>query len=310
MNKSDMKKISIPTALLAIVLLQNGRLAAQESNSLPLMLQPSILQRGGQRCPSNGLLEAARADLKSQVQNLIHTFLIEPRERVCGCGDAAAGWTRVAFLNMTDTNHSCPGDWTLVSSPKRTCGRPTNLIGCSSATFSSGGVTYSRVCGRIIGYQLGTTDAFWQVINRDITADGPGSILDGGVTISHGSNPRQHIWTLASGYSQQRGDSFGCPCNIGNDQGQNLPLWLGQDYFCDSAPISNSEHGVFYADNPLWDGVGCDESSTTCCEFNNPPWFCKQLPQSTSDDIELRLCADDLHIREDTPIELVEIYIR
>ena len=58
------------------------------------------------------------------------------------------------------------------------------------------------------------------------------------------------------------------------------------------------------------DGVGCDESSTICCEFNNPPWFCKQLPQSTSDDIELRLCSDDLHIEEDTPIELVEIYIR
>ena len=127
MNKSDMKTICIPTALLAIVLRQNGCLAAQESNSLPLTLQLSILPGDGQSCPSNGLLEVARADLKSQVQNLIHTFLIEPRERVCGCGDAAAGWMRVAFLNMTDTSQNCPGDWTLVSSPKRTCGRPTKL---------------------------------------------------------------------------------------------------------------------------------------------------------------------------------------
>ncbi len=45
----------------------------------------------------------------------------------------------------------------------------------------------------------------------------------------------------------------------------------------------------------------------TCCEFKNPLWFCKQLPQPTTDDIELRLCGDEDINNEDIPIE---IYIR
>ena len=38
--------------------------------------------------------------------------------------------------------------------------------------------------------------------------------------------------------------------------------------------------------------------------------FCKQLPQSTTDNIELRLCGDEVISNEDTPIEIVEMYIR
>ena len=74
------------------------------------------------------------------------------------------------------------------------------------------------------------------------------------------------------------------------------------------AVIDDPEDHVFYPDNPLWDGVGCDESVTTCCQFNNPPWFCKLLPQPTLDDIEIRLCADNYNER--TPVELIEIYVR
>ena len=39
------------------------------------------------------------------------------------------------------------------------------------------------------------------------------------------------------------------------------------------------------------------------------PWFCKQLPRTTTDDIEVRLCGDNLNIVEDAPVELIEIYI-
>ena len=41
---------------------------------------------------------------------------------------------------------------------------------------------------------------------------------------------------------------------------------------------------------PLWDGEGCGPINA-CCQLNNPPWFCTPLPQPTTDDIELRLCA-------------------
>ena len=62
----------------------------------------------------------------------------------------------------------------------------------------------------------------------------------------------------------------------------------------------------FYPDDPLWDGSGCTTSST-CCSFNNPPYFTKQLPNPTSDDIEARLCRYESD--EDSPVELMELYV-
>ena len=66
---------------------------------------------------------------------------------------------------------------------------------------------------------------------------------------------------------------------------------------------------VFNADNPLWDGAGCG-SQSTCCSFNNPPWFYKQLPQSNTNDIEMRVCRDEGTANEDFAIEVVEIYVQ
>ena len=65
---------------------------------------------------------------------------------------------------------------------------------------------------------------------------------------------------------------------------------------------------IYYVNDPLWDGAGCVRGS--CCQFNSPPWFCKDLPHPTSEDIELRLCSDDQSTDEDVPFELVEIYIQ
>ena len=87
-----------------------------------------------------------------------------------------------------------------------------------------------------------------------------------------------------------------------------VPPFIGQDYFCETGSRQAFINGRFYADDPLWDGQGCGNTST-CCEFNNPPWFCKQLPQPITDIIELRLCANQMP-DEDSPIEIVEIYIR
>ncbi len=68
---------------------------------------------------------------------------------------------------------------------------------------------------------------------------------------------------------------------------------------------------TFYAADPLWDGQDCGPTST-CCIFNNPPWFCKQLPQPTNTDLEVRLCSLDraCAIIDNTPVELIEIYVK
>ena len=63
-----------------------------------------------------------------------------------------------------------------------------------------------------------------------------------------------------------------------------------------------------YNQDPLWDGRGCG-STSTCCQFNNPPWFCKDLPQPTTDDIELRLCVDQV-VNEDIILKLAEVYVQ
>ena len=69
----------------------------------------------------------------------------------------------------------------------------------------------------------------------------------------------------------------------------------------------NNTDTTFYQDDPLWDGAGCS-SLSTCCQFNSPPWFCRALPQPTTDDLEVRIC----HARglEDTPVQLVEFYVQ
>ena len=306
----DLKMHSFIPVVIAIMLLHVSSLAAQGSQGHPLKVNAVVLPGQSKTCPADNI-ESPRADLRSEVDRLVQE-ISAPLERPCSCGAAIAGWRRVAFVNMTDSSQICPGEWRLlVSNSKRTCERSVNN-GSSVASFSSGGQTYHEVCGRVVGYQLGTTDALWHPINIHVTPDRASTTLnvyDGGVLITHGNISRQHIWSLVSGFSQQTMTSLGCPCNIGSTvTPQRIPGWLGQDYFCDSAVVDSSIDHVFYTDNPLWDGVGCDESHSTCCQFNNPPWFCKQLPQPTSDDIEVWLSAD--HSAEGTPIELLEMYVR
>ena len=66
---------------------------------------------------------------------------------------------------------------------------------------------------------------------------------------------------------------------------------------------------TFYGDNPLWDGSGCG-STSTCCSFNTPPWFLKELSSPISDDIEMRVCCDESRANEDIAMSSVEIYVQ
>lgn len=104
-----------------------------------------------------------------------------------------------------------------------------------------------------------------------------------------------------------------CSCSAGGNTGQTSqavppPAFVGNDYFCDSGGDTHINHH-FYGDNPLWDGAGCGPLNT-CCTFNNPPWFYKELPQPTTDDIEMRLCTDQGRGDEDSVVEIVDIYVQ
>ena len=82
---------------------------------------------------------------------------------------------------------------------------------------------------------------------------------------------------------------------------------MGNDYFCDTGAEYTVKY-LLYTSDPLWDGQDCG-SKNTCCEFNDPPFFWKDLPDTTTDDIEVRLCADEGPSNEDSPVELIELYI-
>ena len=222
------------------------------------------------------------------------------------CGGITGGWMEVANIDMTDSSHTCPQGLRTLTTPLRMCGRSITSPGCSSATFDSHGISYTRVCGKIIGYQNGSTDAFLQFIqNQALTIDGP--YLDG-VSLTHGSQPRKHIWSFAAGVDETQtiNQRSKCPCITG--ESTPIPPWVGNDYFCDSG-AKELWQNTFYPDHPLWDGEGCGPTST-CCSFNNPPWFSKQLPSPTTDDIEMRLCVDGYSTNEDVPVEKVELFVQ
>jgi len=167
---------------------------------------------------------------------------------------------------------------------------------------------YGNVCGRIIGYQLGVPDAFQFLIGYGRTLEE--NYVDG-ISLTHGEEgSREHIWTFAGARGEDSGifTEWICDCSNGNDWPHSTSF-VGNDYFCDAGSNSGVNH-VFYPNDPLWDGEGCGTSST-CCEFNNPPWFCKSLPQPTTDDLEARICYfNKVSTHEDTPLKLIELYVQ
>ena len=221
------------------------------------------------------------------------------------------GYTCIVNFDMSDPNQQCPNAWNEIATPVRTCARTTPGVTCDSAFFPVNGRIYSRVCGRVRAYQIGSTDAFYgaNVGRSDIDQQ-----YVEGISITH-SSPRVHIWTLASAYHEQHvgAAQFACPCtNTANAASANylIPSFVGNDYFCETGADTIAQTGAlnFIADDVLWDGKDCGPTST-CCELNNPPWFCKTLPAPTEGDIEVRICADESVANENIAVEQIELYV-
>ncbi len=225
------------------------------------------------------------------------------------CKGVGGGWIQVAKLNMTNNSHQCPPGTRLKTNlPRRLCGTDLNSAGCSSTNFTIYGIRYREICGKIIAYQDASPDAFRILDPNERSYDVDGNYVDG-ISLTHGRNPRQHIWTFAAALDEVGTLPWSnCPCTNINQTASATPppSFVGNDYFCDTGSTNRWDH-IFYPDDPLWDGAGCGPANT-CCSLNNPPWFLKQLPSTTTDDIEMRMCRDQLD--EDTPIEGIEIYIR
>jgi hypothetical protein len=168
---------------------------------------------------------------------------------------------------------------------------------CHQGIIPTHNTSYSKVCGKIIAYQVGTTDAF-QCGSSSLSI---GDNYVDGISLTHGNPNREHIWTFASGASEQKTSVYSCPCiSESESQGHPPPSFVEGDYFCETGDLQQ---------DPLWDGAGCS-AGNACCTFNTPPWFYKQLPRHTTDDIEMRVCTDEPRNTEDIAIESIEIYIQ
>ena len=226
------------------------------------------------------------------------------------CGDVTGGWMRVTNIDMTNSSQYCPSGLSLITSPRRVC--DITSTGCVSTEFDVHGVQYSHVCGRVIAYQNRVPLAF-HFQPRGIDED-----YVYGVSLTHGQNPREHIWTFAGASDETSFDSsFKCPCiNTDIDPPPPVPSFIGSDYFCDTEFEIRWNSGIpdldsVHINDPLWDGEGCGSTNTCCNDPQtevNPPWFVKTLSSPTSDNIEMRMCrpfADGT-----TPFEIVEFYVQ
>ena len=254
---------------------------------------------GANSCPSSDAMKAVRQRFSDQVESeLSKNFKINE------CGEGV--WYNLVSINMTDPLSQCPDGWVEENvEGVRACGRGSVGGSCKSAIFSNHDSEYTKVCGRAIGYQYGSPDAFLDTLNSI-----NGVYVDG-LSITYGS-PRQHLWTFASGASEiplgKTHTTSNCPCS--NYPGRSPPDFMGNNWYCESGnPNSTPPRYQLLFNDPLWDGEDCEGSC--CSNGKTPPWFSVQLPTSTNEDIEARICANEhSDTNEDIFIEIFEIYVQ
>ena len=223
--------------------------------------------------------------------------------------NVTGGWTRIGYMDMSDAAQNCPSGFRYeVSGSVRTCGRTSNSPSCSpSLTFPTNGLSYTKICGRVRGYQRGSTDA--------ITPDSQHNILNSyyvdGISITRGS-PREHIWSFIAGvFSIRQGNDNNCPCTTGSNQANNIQSFVGNDYYCESGNPNNDWSKTLYPDDPLWDGQQCISLEAGCCTNPYLPWFYRDFGNvSSTEGLELRVCGDEGWDNEDSPFGLYEFYIQ
>ena len=221
------------------------------------------------------------------------------------CDNITGGWMRVAHINMTDENNTCPQglNYTVVKSTRMCTHSHTGYGDCSSVIYTTHGVPkYSKVCGRARGYQYGTTIGFYGHYRGDQTTLNDAYVS--GLSVTSGS-PRNHIWTFAAGMSKEYNyPKWNCPCAL--YPGPPAPPFVGENFFCESGQSGLWEYHWCF-DDPLWDSQGC-ASGSTCCDRGGP-WFTTTLSQEVSDDIEVRLCSWNPSFTENIGVDQLEIYI-
>ena len=229
------------------------------------------------------------------------------------CGGNKGGWMRLADIN-TKRGDTCPSGWARNNSY---C-IGGSAAGCYSAHFSINSTSYTKVCGKVLGYQKGTMDGFYPYVYAHRKVGGylpvtASRSLDGvyvdGISITTG-NPRKHVWTYAVGLSDDYNYQYNnCPC--AKYPGPDPPTYVGSHYYCESGNTGTyfGKTGKLYSNDLLWDGAGC-RSENSCCYDAGMPWFFRQFPTTTTGDIEVRICRDQAFADEGVVVEQLQLYVQ
>ena len=225
------------------------------------------------------------------------------------CGGHKGGWMRIADHD-TSRGDDCPSGWTKITTPNQppypaipVCRSPSDtLAGCFSTYFSVNNASYNAVCGKIKGYQKGSPSAFDETSTYSLN-----NHYVEGISITLG-NPRKHVWTYAVGlHDRDREPTHTCPCTL--TPGPAPPSFVGDHYYCESGNSGGNSNDIHYTNDPLWDGSGCSENNN-CCANINQPWFFREMVAKVQDDIEFRLCTNEVFQNEAVLVEQIQLYIR
>ena len=218
------------------------------------------------------------------------------------CGGRVGGWMRIANLDAANSEF-CPSGWSHITDPVSACIASDSDAGCHSSNFSTFGIPYSKVCGMAVGIQDSSTDGFAALHFPSRSINGP--YVDG-LSITYGT-PRRHVWTYGIGnFDARSGLRTVCPCAV--PTGELPPSFVHNNYYCESGRASSNDPGVFM-DDPVWDGEGCP-AENSCCSNPSLPWFFRQIPLTTGEDIETRICRDEAASNEDILITQFQLYVQ
>ena len=299
-----MMRFAISTLFITVALLQQKVVANCADGTTPARAAESCfaIYDYNPRSPSG--LYYVNVKNQSGTNSPIRVYC-DMETRRCG---VKGGWMRVTSLDMKNSAHNCPSHFEQeVCSGRRLCLKKVST-GCSSQHYSTGGVPYAEVCGKAIGYAYGSPDAAPYPVGTYRSIEE--AYMDG-ISITHGSTPRKHIWTYMGGFSDEAAQSHKpliCPCAA-----EGVPLsynnFVGDHFYCESGNPSKYWQKKWYLNDTLWDGEGCP-TGNSCCANSGLPYFYRTLPRVTTDNIEVRLCADQPRPDEDVGLEELELYVR
>ena len=218
------------------------------------------------------------------------------------CGGHKGGWMRIADLDAV-RGDDCPSGWNKITTPVAACIADSSA-GCHSTNSTTFGILYSKVCGMAVGYQYGDADGFSGKQFPSRTINGP---YVEGVSITYGT-PRKHLWTYAIGLRSGGTSEHTSHCPCSQFPGRSPPFFVHDNYYCESGSEPYPRSSV-YTNDPVWDGKNCS-GEDNCCSEPSLPWFYRQIPLTTSEDVETRICRDETSSSENVLVRELQLYIQ